>query len=99
MEAMLLHMFFGWAVSIPFTILIIPLSYFTLLFIEWLYEDGWGIPISSYKLRKTFQHRIPQQLEEQSSHIKDLIDDLAARFDPEPEKYRQTQEYTRDQKK
>jgi len=85
MEAILLHMFFGWLVSILFMILIIPLSYFTLYFIEWLYEGGWGIPISLYKLRKTFHHRISQQLEEQSGRIKDLVDDLAARLDQQPE--------------
>jgi len=89
MEAMLLHMFFGWIVSISFTILIIPLSYFTLYFIEWFYEGGWGISFFSYKLRKTFHHRISQHLEEQSSRIKDLIDDLATRLDQQIEKSRQ----------
>ena len=91
-EAILLHTLFGSVVSIPFTILVIPLSYFTLYFMEWLYEGGWGIPISLLKLHKTFHHQKTQQLEEQSGRIKDLIDDLAARLDQQPEKYRQTQE-------
>ena len=79
-EAMILHMFFGWAVSILFVVLIIPLSYFTLYFMEWLYEGGWGIPVSLRKSRKTFYNRITYLLEEQNRHIKDLIDKLAARL-------------------
>ena len=77
---MILHMFFGWAVSILFVVLIIPLSYFTLYFMEWLYEGGWGIPVSLRKSRKTFYNRITLLLEEQNRHIKDLIDKLAARL-------------------
>ncbi|MFC1495241.1 1-acyl-sn-glycerol-3-phosphate acyltransferase [Thermodesulfobacteriota bacterium] len=80
-EAMLLYIFFGLAVSIIFAILVIPLSYFTLYYLEWLYEGGWGIPISLRRLRKTFRHRVSQRLEEQSRHIKDLVDNLAARLD------------------
>ena len=81
LEAILIYIFFGWIISILFLILIIPLSYFTLYFIEWLYEGGWGMPIYLRKLRKTFRNRISQRLEEQSSRIIDLIDDLAARLD------------------
>ena len=50
---------------------------------------GWGIPISSFKLRKTFYHRISKQLEEQRSRINDLMDDLEARLDQQPERSRQ----------
>ena len=91
-EALLLHTFFGSVVSIPFAILIIPLSYFTLFFREWLYEGGWGIPVSLGKLRKNFQFQKSQQLEEQSDRIKGLVDDLAAQLDQQTEDYGQTQE-------
>lgn len=79
-EAIVLYLFFGLVVSIIFAILIIPLSYFTLYFIEWLYEGGLGVPISLRRLRKNFRRRVSQQLEEQSIRIKHLVDDLAARL-------------------
>ena len=78
MEAILLNIFLGWIISILFLMVIIPLSYFTLYFMEWLYEEGWGIPVNLRKLRKTFQDRISQLLREQTSRIVDLIDDLAS---------------------
>jgi glycerol-3-phosphate O-acyltransferase/dihydroxyacetone phosphate acyltransferase len=80
-EAMILHMLFGWVVSVLFVVLIIPICYFTLYFMEWLYEGGWGIPVSFRKSRKTFQNGITHLLEEQNRDIKDLIDRLAARLD------------------
>ena len=80
-EAIVLYLLFGLVVSIIFAILIIPLSYFTLYFIEWLYKGGLGIPISLRKLRRNYRRRISQQLEEQSVRIKHLVDDLAARLD------------------
>jgi hypothetical protein len=80
-EAVVLYLFFGLVFSVLFAILIIPLSYFTLYFIEWLYEGGLGIPVSFRKLRKNFRRRISRQLEEQSIRIKHQIDDLAARLD------------------
>ena len=79
-------MLFGWVVSIPLTILIIPLCYFALYFMEWLYEGGWGIPISLPMLRKTIRHRISKQLDEQSRRIKELIDALAERLEQQPDK-------------
>jgi hypothetical protein len=79
-EAMILHMFFGWVVSVLFVVLIIPLSYFTLYFMEWLYEGGWGIPVSFRKSRKTFHNGITHLLEEQNRRIKDLVDKLAAQL-------------------
>jgi hypothetical protein len=80
-EAMILHIFFGWVVSLLFVVLIIPICYFTLYFMEWLYEGGWGIPVSFRKSRKTFHNRITHLLKEQNRHIKDLIDKLAAMLD------------------
>jgi hypothetical protein len=80
-EAMFLYMLFSWMILIPFLIIIIPLSYFTLYFIEWLYENGWGIPITLYKFRKKFYQQILKQLEDHSSSIKNLIDTLAERLD------------------
>jgi glycerol-3-phosphate O-acyltransferase/dihydroxyacetone phosphate acyltransferase len=80
-EAIVLYLFFGLVFSVLFAILIIPLSYFTLYFIEWLYEGGLGISVSFRKLRKNFRRRISRQLEEQSIRIKHQIDDLAARLD------------------
>lgn len=80
-EGILLYKYFGWNVLLLFVILILPISYFTLYYMEWIYEGGWGIPVLFRKLRKTFRRRITHLLEKQERRIKDLIDELAERLD------------------
>ncbi len=53
----------------------------------WLHKGGLGIPISSLKLKTTLSHRILKQLKTQRACIKDLVDDLSARLDQQPEKF------------
>jgi 1-acyl-sn-glycerol-3-phosphate acyltransferase len=84
LEAVLVHIWLGWIATLTFAVLIIPLSYFTLFFFEWLHKGGLGIPISSLKLKTTLSQRILKQLKAQRAGIKDLVDDLAARVDQQP---------------
>ena len=53
LEAVLIHIWLGWVAMVTFVILIIPISYFTLFFLEWLHKGGLGMPIYSLKLRAT----------------------------------------------
>ncbi len=80
-EGILLYIYFGWALLIPFIVLIIPLSYFTLYYMEWFYWGGWKIPFPFRLLRKTINNEITYRLEELNRQIKGLIDNLAARLD------------------
>jgi len=72
--------------TVTFAILIIPLSYFTLFFFEWLLKGGLGIPISSLKFKTTLSHRILIQLKAQRACINNLVDDLSTRVDQQSEK-------------
>jgi len=47
------------------------------------------VPISSLRLKTTLSQRILKQLKAQRAGIKDLVDDLAARLDQQPEKFDQ----------
>jgi hypothetical protein len=80
-EGVLLYMYFGWMLLIPFMILIIPLSYFTLYYMEWFYWGKWEVPFPFPRLRKTIKSEMIHRLDEQNRQIKDLVDKLAARFD------------------
>ena len=86
LEAMLVHIWLGWVATLTFAIIIIPLSYFTLFFFEWLNKGGLGIPISSLKMKTTLSHRILTQLKAQRASINDLVDDLSTRVDQQFEK-------------
>jgi|GEM_PF-622175 len=85
LEAVLIHIWLGWIATVIFAILIIPLSYFTLFFFEWLQKGGIGVPISSLRMKTALSQRILKQLEAQRVGIKDLVDTLAARLDQQPE--------------
>jgi hypothetical protein len=79
-EGLLLHWWFGWSVSIPFAIGIIPLSYFTLYFFEWFAKGGWGISIPIKRIEKIHSHQISKRLHNQRLRIQDQVDTLANRF-------------------
>jgi hypothetical protein len=79
-EGLLLHWWFGWSVSIPFAIGIIPLSYFTLFFFEWLSKGGWGISIPIKRIEKIHSHQISKRLHHQRLRIQDQVDALADRL-------------------
>ena len=89
LEAVLIHIWIGWIATVIFAILIIPLSYFTLFYFEWLHKGRFGLPISSLKFRTTLSQRILKQLKAQRASINDLVDDLAARVDQQPENFDQ----------
>jgi hypothetical protein len=80
-EWLLIHWWFGWVVSIPFAVGIIPLSYFTLFYFEWLADGGWGIPMPSKRLKKIQAHRISRRLHNQRRRIQDQMDVLADRIE------------------
>ena len=80
-EGLLIHWWFGWPVSIPFAIGIIPLSYFTLFFFEWLSKGGWGISIPIKRIEKIHSNQISKRLHNQRLRIQDQVDALAHRLD------------------
>ena len=80
-EGLLINKWLGTTASTTFSLLIIPLSYFTLFYFEWLYDDEWGIILPSFLLRKSRLDRISKLIENQRYRIKDQVDKLAARLD------------------
>ncbi len=80
-EGLLIHWWFGWPVSIPCAIGIIPLSYFTLFFFEWLSKGGWGISMPIKRIEKIHSHQISKRLHKQRLRIQDQVDVLANRLD------------------
>lgn len=88
-QAVLVHIWLGWVAALIFAVMIIPLSYFTLFYFEWLYRGGMGVPTSSVKLKATLSDRIVKQLNAQHDSINDLVNNLAARVDQQPEKFDQ----------
>lgn len=80
-EGLLIKTWLGTAASITFSLMIIPLSYFTLFFSEWLYDDGWGIVLPSFLLGRSTPDRISKLIDNQRFRIKDQVDNLAARLD------------------
>ena len=80
-EGLLIHWWFGWPVSIPFAIGIIPLSYFTLFFFEWLSKGGWGISMPIKRIEKIHSSQISKRLHNQRLRIQDQVDALAHRLD------------------
>jgi hypothetical protein len=80
-EGLLIHWWFGWPVSLPFAIGIIPLSYFTLFFFEWLSKGGWGISIPFKRIEKIHSHQTSKRLHNLRLKIQDQVDVLADRLD------------------
>jgi hypothetical protein len=76
-EFLLIHVFIASPAAILFAILIIPLSYFTLFFFDWLSFIGWEILIPSGTLGKSMSEKISGQLEEKRIRIRDYVDNLA----------------------
>ena len=85
LEAVLVYVWLGWIATVVFAIAVIPLSYFTLHFYEWVHKGGWGIPFLSVNLKKTLSDRILKQRETLRTQINGLVDDLAVRLDKQPE--------------
>lgn len=86
LETLFVHLWLGWLGSLTFAIGIIPISYFTLYFFEWVYEGGWGIPNLSMKLRKNMLHRVAKQLENERRVIIELVSELADWLEQNPKK-------------
>lgn len=80
-EFLLIHVFIDTPAAILFAILIIPLSYFTLFFFDWVSIIGWGIFIPSGSLGKAMSELISKQLNEHRLRIRDQLDTLAKLLD------------------
>jgi glycerol-3-phosphate O-acyltransferase/dihydroxyacetone phosphate acyltransferase len=80
-EGLLIHWWLGGAVSIPFAIGIIPLSYFTLFYFEWLTDGGWGVSVPLERIEKIQSDLIASRLHHLRRRIQDLVDALAGRLD------------------
>ena len=80
-EGLLLHWWIGWPASIPFAIGIIPLSYFTLFYFEWLDDGGWGFSSSLKRIEKIHSSSISRRLRKERLRIQDQVDSLASRLE------------------
>lgn len=80
-ECLLLHWWIGWPASIPFAIGIIPLSYFTLFYFEWLNDGGWGMSLSLKRFEKINSSPMTRRLQDDRLRIQDQVDLLAERLD------------------
>jgi len=76
----LIYKLLGWIYTISFAALIIPLSYFTIFYFEWLYDAGLGIPISSKWLNSIRLRRISKNLNGLRSQINKQMDSLSSRL-------------------
>lgn len=85
-ELLLIHTLMGTLTAILFAILIIPLSYFTLFYFDWLSLIGWGILIPSGPLGRSMSEKISMQLKEQRSRIRNQVNTLAKLLDKEGER-------------
>jgi glycerol-3-phosphate O-acyltransferase / dihydroxyacetone phosphate acyltransferase len=85
LETGLIYLWLGWVVAIIFAIFVVPLSYFTLFFQEWVQKGGWVIPVVSMRLKRTLSPRILTQIKDQRARITSLVDNLAKRLDKQPE--------------
>ena len=86
LEALFVYHWLGLIASLTFAVVVIPISYFTLTFFEWVYDGGWGISNPSMKLRKNMLHRVSKQLEYERSEIIGLVNDLAEGIELNPDK-------------
>ncbi|CAB5111435.1 hypothetical protein D3OALGA1CA_5746 [Olavius algarvensis associated proteobacterium Delta 3] len=81
LEAVLVYIWFGGIASILFAALIIPLSYFTVRYYEWVHEGGVGRSMSSSKLARTLSNRFLKQQKVLHARIHALVDELATKID------------------
>ena len=81
-EGLLIHWWLGGAVSILFAIGIIPLSYFTLFYFEWLSDGGWGITAPFKRMEKIRSDMVTARLYRQRRRIQGQVDALAGKLDP-----------------
>lgn len=80
-EGVLIHWSLGGAASIPFAIGIIPLSYFTLFYFEWLSDGGWGVTAPFKKMEKIRSDLVTARLYHLRRRIQDQVDVLAGKLD------------------
>jgi hypothetical protein len=80
-ECLLIHWWLGGAASIPFAIGIVPLSYFTLFYFEWLSDGGWGVSVPFKRIEKFQSELITSRLHHLHGRIQDQVDALADRLD------------------
>jgi 1-acyl-sn-glycerol-3-phosphate acyltransferase len=78
-EGILIARWFGPGAAAAFALLIVPLSYFTLLFFEWRQELGARPPTPLPWLSRTRSHRVAEQLARLRQQIVAEVEALAAR--------------------
>lgn len=81
LEGWLLKRWLGWGAAAAFAVIIIPLSYFTLLFYEWREETGGKSPHFGFWFGGT-SRRISRQLERLRTRIVEQVNELAALRNP-----------------
>jgi len=81
LEAVLVYIWFGGFASILLAALIIPLSYFTVRYYEWVDEGGVGKSMSSSRLARTLSDRFLKQQKVLHARIHALVDELATKID------------------
>jgi 1-acyl-sn-glycerol-3-phosphate acyltransferase len=76
-EGVLIYMTLGGAACLLFALLVIPLSYFTLFYFEWLNDIGWNMALPSRRLKRRLHRRAVKKLAAQRTLINDLVNGLA----------------------
>jgi hypothetical protein len=78
LETVLVLLWLGWFAALLFSIAVIPLSYFSLYFFEWLHEGGLGIRLPPSRIKKRLEHYLSRQIEREKGQIVKRVDKLAA---------------------
>ena len=86
LETVLIHLWLGWIASLLFAMMVVPLSYFSLYYFEWIREGGAGIRIPSNRMKKTLEYRLVRQINKQRDHIVKQVDKLASIVEKRTEK-------------
>lgn len=76
-EGVLIYMTLGGSAAMLFALLVIPLSYFTLFYFEWLYGIGWNIVLPSHHLERRRRNHAAKRLASQRRHINNMVNSLA----------------------
>ena len=80
-EGMIIHHYLGGGYTLLFALTILPLSYFTLFYMEWLSTQNWRLSMWGLKLPKKITQRLLMNLEIQRGQIHSLVNELYDYFE------------------
>ena len=77
-ETVVVYLWLGWIASLFFAVAVVPTSYFSLYFFEWLQKGGIGIKIPVGRLKKRLLKHYSSQIDRERYLIVEQVDKLAA---------------------